>query len=59
MTRPLERHAREAYRESEAHRSGADLDLLVEWAERAGPPSTSPPAAATSRAGCARPGSMS
>jgi SAM-dependent methyltransferase len=23
----------EAYRESEAHRSGADLDLLVEWAE--------------------------
>jgi SAM-dependent methyltransferase len=23
----------EAYRESEAHRSGADLDLLVDWAE--------------------------
>jgi SAM-dependent methyltransferase len=23
----------QAYRESEAHRSGADLDLLVEWAE--------------------------
>jgi ubiquinone/menaquinone biosynthesis C-methylase UbiE len=23
----------EAYRESDAHRSGADLDLLVEWAE--------------------------
>jgi len=25
----------EAYRESEAHRSGADLDLIVEWAEGA------------------------
>src|SRR5205823_3144218 len=25
----------EAYRESEAHRAGADLDLLVEWAEGA------------------------
>jgi tRNA1(Val) A37 N6-methylase TrmN6 len=25
----------EAYRESETHRAGADLDLLVEWCEPA------------------------
>ena len=32
MTDRWSAHA-EAYRESEAHRSGADLDLLVKWAE--------------------------
>ena len=32
MTDRWSTHA-QAYRESEAHRSGADLDLLVEWAE--------------------------
>ena len=32
MTDRWSAHA-QAYRESEAHRSGADLDLLVEWAE--------------------------
>ena len=32
MTDRWSTHA-EAYRESDAHRSGADLDLLVEWAE--------------------------
>ncbi len=32
MTDRWSTHA-EAYRESEAHRSGADLDLLVEWAK--------------------------
>jgi SAM-dependent methyltransferase len=32
MTDRWSAHA-EAYRESDAHRSGADLDLLVEWAE--------------------------
>ena len=32
MTRRLERAAREAYRESDAHREGPDLDLVVEWA---------------------------
>ena len=32
MTDRWSAHA-EAYRESEAHRSGADLDLLVDWAE--------------------------
>jgi ubiquinone/menaquinone biosynthesis C-methylase UbiE len=32
MTDRWSTHA-EAYRESEAHRSGADLDLLVDWAE--------------------------
>jgi hypothetical protein len=57
MTDRWSAHA-QAYRESEAHRSGADLDLLIEWAEGK-TPSTSPPGAATSRAGCARPGSMS
>jgi len=32
MTNRWSTHA-EAYRESDTHRSGADLDLLVEWAE--------------------------
>ncbi len=32
MTDRWSRHA-QAYRQSDAHRSGADLDLIVEWAE--------------------------
>ena len=32
MTERWSRHA-QAYRQSDAHRSGADLDLIVEWAE--------------------------
>ena len=32
MTRRLVATVREAYRESEAHREGPDLDLIVEWA---------------------------
>ena len=48
----------EAYRQSEAHREGPDLDLIVEWAEGARTAAgRRAPAAATSPAGSARPGS--
>ena len=46
----------QAYRDSEAHREGPDLDLIVEWAAGSRRRSTSPPAAGTSPGGCARPG---
>ena len=57
MTRRLERPRRGLPRRARRTREGADLDLVVEWARRAAARrSTSRPAAATSRGGCARQG---
>ena len=47
----------EAYRQSEAHREGEDLDLIVAWVRA--PRSMSPRAAATWPDAYAMPGSMS
>ncbi len=49
----------EAYRTSEAHREGEDLDLLVEWAQGARTALDVATGEATWPGACARPGSRS